>query len=515
MAATLSPAYAAGPKPAAADVVRFRIERFDVTGNTLLSADEVQRAVSPHTGPGRDFGDVQRAIEALEAAYHERGYKPVLVTLPEQELDRGVVRLVVVQTRIGRVKVTGNRHFDEANIRRSLPSLVEGRTPNIRDISSQLRLANENPARKFTLSLKAGELDDEVDASIAVEDTRPWKVMFSADNTGTGTTGRTHLGAGIQHANLFGRDHVASFQYTTTAEHPEQVAVYGVGYHIPLYELGDSVDLYASYSDVDSGIVTAGIFDLAVSGRGTVGGARYNQLLARRGTLDHRLIYGLDYKAYKNSVLFADTNFGNDVTVHPVSIGYLASKPTKAGEAAFSATYLRNIPGGSKGGDDAFEGARAGATPDYQMLRLAASYTHQFDNGWQPRVLLNAQFTGDALVAGEQFGAGGSTSVRGFEERQVSSDSGASANLELFTPELCSGKWQCRALAFYDTAWARRNHALAGEMQSTSIASTGLGVRIAFDDAVNLQLDWGHIVREGDLPATDNNRVHIRMGIAY
>jgi hypothetical protein len=53
----------------------------------------------PFTGQGRDFGDVQRALEALEAVYHARGYSVVTVQLPEQELNGGVVRLNVIQTR--------------------------------------------------------------------------------------------------------------------------------------------------------------------------------------------------------------------------------------------------------------------------------------------------------------------------------------------------------------------------------------------------------------------------------
>src|SRR5687768_963241 len=68
------------------DMVRFEISRFEVAGNTLLSAAEVQGAVAPFTGANRDFGDVQRALEALEALYHERGYNVVTVQLPEQEL---------------------------------------------------------------------------------------------------------------------------------------------------------------------------------------------------------------------------------------------------------------------------------------------------------------------------------------------------------------------------------------------------------------------------------------------
>jgi hemolysin activation/secretion protein len=69
------------------------------------------------------------ALEALEAAYRERGYNVVTVELPEQELNGGVVQLRVVETKIGRVSVKNNQYFDEANIRRSLPALQEGSRP--------------------------------------------------------------------------------------------------------------------------------------------------------------------------------------------------------------------------------------------------------------------------------------------------------------------------------------------------------------------------------------------------
>ncbi len=53
--------------------IRFEISRFDVSGNTLLPAADVTAAVAPFAGKNRDFGDVQRALEALEAVYHARG----------------------------------------------------------------------------------------------------------------------------------------------------------------------------------------------------------------------------------------------------------------------------------------------------------------------------------------------------------------------------------------------------------------------------------------------------------
>src|SRR3954463_7627265 len=99
------------------DPIRFEISRFDVSGNTLLAQQEVEAAVAPFAGAGRDFGDVQRALEALEAVYHKKGYNVVTVQLPEQELNGGVVRLIVIQSKIGKITVTGNTVFDEANIR--------------------------------------------------------------------------------------------------------------------------------------------------------------------------------------------------------------------------------------------------------------------------------------------------------------------------------------------------------------------------------------------------------------
>jgi hemolysin activation/secretion protein len=515
LAAAVSAAWA-GDTPQSGDVVRFEITRFDVSGNTLLPAADVERTVAPFAGRDRDFGDVERALEALEELYHARGYNVVTVQLPEQELNGGVVRLNVLQTKIGKVTISGNKAYSQENIRRSLPALQPGQTPNLTRVSANLKLANENPAKKIKLSLSGADADDQVDALVEVNDERPWKVMLNADNTGTDATGKTHAGVVLQHANLFGRDHVASLQYTTTVEHPDQVAVWGAGYHIPLYALGDSVDLFASYSNVDSGIVSAGLFNLAVSGKGAVYGGRYNMILPRRGEYESRLVFGADYKAFKNSVMLLGQDFGNDVTVRPVSLAYAGTLSKPGSEANFSLSAVQNVAGGPRGEADDFNRARFGAKASFKALRLAGAYSTALAGDWQARVIANAQVTGDALVPGEQFGAGGSTTVRGFNERDLSTDSGALLNVELYTPDLCQkAGWQCRLLAFYDTAYGKRNHALAGELTSTTISSAGLGLRFAMGSSASVQVDYGHVLQAGDLTVNSKNKLHFRVGLAY
>jgi DNA-binding protein len=51
-----------------------------------------------------------------------------------------------------------------------------GHTPNLSNVSANLKLMNENPAKNVTLKLQSGEVDEEVDACWT-KDQRFWKAM--------------------------------------------------------------------------------------------------------------------------------------------------------------------------------------------------------------------------------------------------------------------------------------------------------------------------------------------------
>jgi hemolysin activation/secretion protein len=234
---------------------RFTITRFQIEGNSLLTAAEVQTLVQPFTGQARDYGDVQKALEALEDAYRQRGYSTVQVYVPEQELTAGVVNIEISESRIGNIIVSGNKHFSEQNIRASLPALQPGQMPNLRKISEAVQLSNDNPAKQVNVSLAANpEAEKQVDANVKVEDHDPLRLLLTLDNTGTAATGKWRSGVAIQDANLFGRDQVGTLAYTTSPDSPHGVSVnvYSLGYRIPLYSLGDSLDFIYGKSSVNS-----------------------------------------------------------------------------------------------------------------------------------------------------------------------------------------------------------------------------------------------------------------------
>lgn len=502
---------------AAAEVIsapRFDINRFEVIGNTLLPASELESVFAPYIGQNKDFGDIQRALESLEAAYRDRGYGVVQVRLPEQDITQGVVRFRVMQPRVGRVLIEGNTHFDDQNIRRSLPTVKEGEAPNSKDVARNLQITAEHPVKQTNVLLRSGTSDDQVDVNIKITDDRPWRGFLTLDNTGTSETGNTRLGVGLQHSNLFNRDHTLTAQYVTSPTDPAQVKIYGLGYRIPFYDLDSSLDLIAGYSDVDSGTVQ-GLFN--VSGSGTIGIARWNYILPKWGDTEQKVSFGLDYRAFQNDVLFEGQNIVPDVTVHPASITYGGVRRMAAAELSFYGAFSANIPGGKNGDDAAFEASRAGATANYTILRYGFNYVRQFRNDWQMRLGFNGQYTDDALVAGEQYGIGGPDTVRGYPVREVANDRGYSTQLELFTPDFSgklglSEKYRIRGLAFYDFGQVDRNKAQLGEVDHAVLASTGLGVRFNYGKLVSLRLDVADILKS--TPNIDKRDLRVSAALA-
>ena len=499
-------------------VPSFEIVHFEVVGNTLLKPEEIESAIAPYAGKQKGFADIQRALEALEQVYRDRGYGVVQVLLPEQAITRGVVQLRVIEPRMGKIVIEGNQHFDASNIRASLPGLQPGATPNSQMIARNLQLLAEHPAKQTTVLLKSGATDKEIDATVKVSDEKPLKFVVTLDNSGTTDTGRFRTGIGMQHSNLFNRDHVLNLQYVTNPEHPGKVQIYGAGYRIPFYAHNSSLDFFAGYSNVSSGTV-GGLFN--VSGSGTIMGARYNLHLTKIGEYEQKLAFGLDYRAYKNDVTLVGITGGlvPDVTVRPASIGYNGLWRMTSAEAGFYAVYSQNIPGSNDGGENSFKASRAEATADYRIWRGGANYTQVFAKEWQARAVVNGQYSGHALVAGEQFGFGGPDSVRGFNIREVANDKGYAASFEIYTPEMGSKfGWKdvkARLLAFYDMGSTGRNSIQPGESFGQFGSSIGIGLRMTYGKHFNLRLDFAQVDHPAGNQARGDQMLQASMAVPF
>lgn len=319
-----------------------------------------------------------------------------------------------------------------------------------------------------------------------------------------------------------------------------------LGYSIPLSgpeRRGDTLDVYGSWSQagaqyggpgapgvlpraggLNSGVTGSGLpapgFGLWDGpGKGAAVGLRWNQMLASGGGYESRLSLGADVRGYRANGPLQEVEPGNDVTVTPLSVNVSGNWTMDEGTVSGSVTWLHNI-GAPRGHQDDVARLRPGASANYSILRLAAQLTRDLPSDFQVRAGVRGQYTSDVLLPGEQFGAGGaggSLLVRGFNDRALARDSGLAAHVELYSPEFCSEfmRWRCRALVFYDKGYFRSNRDLPGELRRNTVRSIGVGVRMNIYKNVDLQVDYGRVVRSTIVPQEDKNRLHVRIGMRW
>lgn len=473
----------------AQDDVRFDINRFQVDGNSLLPQARVDELVTPFLGKKRVYGDVQKALEALENAYRKAGYGTVQVFVPEQELANGTVRLVVTESVIGKVAITGNKHFDAANIHNTLPDLQEGKAPNMLKLSENIQLANENPAKQIEVTLGVAEEEGKVNAKVNVTDEDPRRFIVTLDNTGTDATGNHRVGVAWQNANLFNSDHVLTLAATTSADKPGSVGVLSAAYRLPLYSIGDSIDI--AYGKSTANVPVAQATGLNILGKGDVFSLRWNHYLPRSGEYTSKIIFGFDQKNVETCVGPACT----PVHIAPLSLAY-AGQRMSAGKML---DYNLSVAGGG------IQPHPVGIPANFSAWRLTASYMHLLPGDWAARVGLNSQHSSSALPDVEKFSVAGSTAVRGFIERALASDYGYVTNFEIYTPELVAHfgmTGSLKLVAFADFGQGT-NYRTTGNL-STNLSSVGVGLRYALGKQVALRLDLASASANGNttlLPA--------------
>jgi hemolysin activation/secretion protein len=505
----------------------FPIRGFEVSGNVRVSTADIEKALAPFVGPERRFDDVTKARAAIERLYGERGLEFVQAVVAQQEIKDGLIRVQIVEGVLRNVVVKGNQYFDTPNVLAALPTLKTGAMPNLGAVSANTQLSNENSAKQVHVALASLGSSGELEAVVDVADSNPQRIFFTVDNTGTRGTGRYRTGVAYQNANLFNRDHQASIAYTTSPDSPSGVHVnlYSVGYRIPFYDFGDSLEVLYGKSSVNTPSASPTLGGvLGITGKGNVAALHYNHPLERVGERSAKLVVGIEDRYIDSRCRTAD---GIELSIapptppvsgcvpyrtRPVSVSYSGQIQRPGAVIDYIAGYEYNLASGSvytsaDGRSDRYSYLTPGSRPTrdhFQVVRLGATYFAALPADWQIRVASSGQYSADPLLASEQFSLAGATAVRGLDERAVTADYGVLVNAELYTPELAARNGvpgELRLLAFSDLGKGfNRRTGGTSIPDAVFTSSLGAGIRYAFGRQVTLRLDAARVGRSG-LPA--------------
>jgi hemolysin activation/secretion protein len=503
---------ACGPLAGAEEVpqVRFTVKEFIVEGDNPLPEGKTKKVLDLFLGEHEGLSRIEEASGALEDTLREEGYAFYRVVLPPQRTEEGVIRLKVMAFPLDRVTVKGNKYFSKENILASLPTLKPGLSPNTLGVARSLLVANEHPAKRIAVFIRNSAKPGHIDARVETREMRPLQVFASLANTGSMDTGHTRFSLGCQHSNLFKRDHIATLSYTTSPGHWNDVQQYGVHYRIPIYKLGAGVALFYSHSKVDQGRV-ADFFQ--VSGKGTFAGISFDYAFLPMGDYSHKLSLGFQDRLFENDTDFSGAPIGVDVRSRPITFRYSGRVEKAKGQFDFYAEYGINLPCGGQNDAAAYAANRAGADKQWDVLRFGADFDWTLPREWRVRTLLSVQLSDEPLISGEQFGLGGVRSIRGFEEREVSGESGFQLNAELWTPPL---PYNFRLLGFVDFGRRYLEDPHPGLPDQDSLMSVGMGVRWQWKQNIHVALDYGQVLHgTDDITRSGDEKLHFNVFFRY
>lgn len=504
--------------PAAAKVT---INEYVVRGNTVLTARQIETAVTPFLGPDKTMQDVESARDALSALYQEAGYQSVFVELPEQQVTGGVVLLKVNQTPIGQLRVVGAKHESPERIREQVPALAEGQVPDFNAAQTELSALNRGGRRQVMPLVKEGSTPGTMDVDLQVEDRSPWRASAALNNDHSADTEDLRLSASIGHDNLWQLGHSATLSVYTAPEDTDQAKVISASYVAPFQGTpwGLEFNGYKSDSQVlDVGGQGGAGGGTSVLGDGHSLGLKLTYELESSAAWWRQLSLGVDFKDTQEDTRLGDESMTTPLKYAPITFGITGVRQGEADVLNFNAQLVvgtRRLFG--YGSDTAeFDQKRYRADPSFVVLKGELANTHTFASDWQWYARGSLQMTDAPLVSAEQYAAGGMYTVRGYLSAEAIGDYGGLVNLEWRTPALRAGNWlDARLYAFTDAAYLRLRKPLPEQDDKYNLASFGIGASLRFGDHLQLRLDYGYPYSDGPTTSKDDPRFNFNLSTSY
>ncbi|MCF3651272.1 ShlB/FhaC/HecB family hemolysin secretion/activation protein [Synoicihabitans lomoniglobus] len=493
-----------------------------LSGVPVLDTKDYREVLGYFLGAPVSMPSLRRLESSTRIYLSAVGYPFSVVHLPRQDVTEGIVRLVVTISRLeSQIVVEGANYFSTASYQKAI-RLKSGQALDRICLRADLDWINRNPFRRVTASTTAGDEPGTTKIVLRVQERRPWQVFAGASNSGTETTTIERFNAGFNWGNAFGHGHQLSAQWTSSWDFEALRSVSG-SYALDL-PWRHSLSFSGAYSQTEG--VLAPPFSL--SGESWQVGANYDiPLKSPRDGYTHALQFGADFKASDNNFMFADVPISDNLThIAQARATYRGSLTSGWGATSFGTT-LTAAPGGltDRNDDDFFNLSRAGAQASYVYLRANASHRVALD-AVKPGVAwsVRGQFQlspWSNLIGSEQFGGGGSSSVRGYQEGEVYKDNGVLLSHELrlppFSLKLGRGRLSdnLQLYVFQDYARLWSTDKLPGEAD-VDLHSAGVGFDYFMGSHLNLRAAYGwQFTDSGSSETGDNSRAHLSARVSF
>ncbi len=491
---------------------------FVVLGSPFPGVEETELATRLKAGEKRVLDDqLLAAIAAVIENYLKtRGYPMASAMIPPQNIAGGALRILVLPGKVRNITFEGNRWFSESLLREKM-RLERGGLIQVSELDRSLAWTNASPFRRLKLHVEPVAGTGEADLFVRVQESFPLRLTAGYENTGNAILGWDRYSASVTYGNLWGLDHLVSYQ-EMSSHSARLLRARAFEYRAPL-PWRHVFSLSASDARVNPTFL-GGLF--AQVGRNTTAEAKY-ALPFRRGGWEGEATGSLGFKQMNNNLEFGGAPaLTSTIDVASASFGLAAIRADRKGRWILSAS-LTGSPGdlSDRNRRENFEETRPGAVPRYLIGQFWAQRQTALATGLVHVARLSAQVASGRMVPSEQFSLGGATTVRGYEERIISGDAGASFSQEVhraLPPLPLAKRWpaiESTAVAFWDYGKTFVRHPRRNEAEEAYVTSAGAGLRITMGPRFSASLDFARQIEEDETPGAEHSRLHVKVNLSY
>lgn len=486
-----------------------------VRGLPLLAGPAFDAAVRPYLGRPLTRADLDAVVRIVQDTYRATEHPFVDVSVPPQNVQSGVVQVVVTEYRVGAIEVTGNRHFSTRLIR-GMSDLDPGEVLTLPRLREALDDYNQNSFLTVDGVLRPGRGTGTTDLVLEAHDRLPLRVYGGYDNQGVATLGRDEWFVGFNWGNVLGTGQILSYQFTRSFE--GRYTSHSASDVIPLSP-NDKLLVFGAYATQKPKI--ADLFDS--KGHSGQVSARFVHDLPRSGALRSSMQLGIDYKRADNNLEFLGFRvLDTAVEVFQFPVVFTGTVDDRLGQTVIENQMVFSPGGVTRYNHDA----------DLQQLVPYAKATYAYDRisvtrtTWLPYrmswVLRGmAQFATSNLPYSEQLAAGGLGSVRGYDPNTALGSEGFLLKTELNAPafSVISGsgaltdQMQLGLFVDYGKVWQQRR--LPDSPKNAELVSVGGKAHYTLGRYLDLEVDLGHQLQKAPFARDRDTRLAVMATVGF
>ena len=516
-------------EPTQPGAVRVFVREIIISGNTVFSEAEIAEATAPYKNRTLVTEDLERLRLALTLLYVNKGYLTSGAIIPDQDVVSGVLTVQIIEGKLTRIDVEGNRWFNSSYLRDRLELGV--RTPvTLGPLQEQLQiLQQDRRIERVNAQLQPGDQKGESVLNVRVADKQPFHASMEVNNYLTPLVGEIRGTGKLVDNNLTGRGDPLNLSYgQSSGAYP----ILDASYALPFNRYGTTFSPY--YRRSGFRLIEPPFSPLNIKTNSEIIGMSLRHPIYKTVT-DEVALSIIGEHLFTQSFLFNGTPSEMTFNVFPgyqngvatVSALRFAQDWTHRTIDTVLAVRSRfsvglNVLGATISADP--------DTPDGQFFSWLGQVQgiKQFDDrmlGMQLLGHMDLQLTNSPLFPVEQVALGGRYTVRGYREVTLLRDNSFIASIEPRFPlwRWGNGEPMFQLAPFVDVAhgWNKGNARIAPTQPITTfpdtLASIGVGLRwnILPDDRASFEVYWGQQLNH--VPKISNtiqdNGVHLGVVI--